>query len=81
MKLRTIAHYFCLEGMGARSQDKIAEVNMHSLMSNCAVFFNVQNVVIFAQGAGADAKVTCCNAMFAQCFQTLRLNCLMNGTF
>ena len=35
------------EGLGSRSQFKIVEVNMHSLMANYAVFLNVENVAVY----------------------------------
>ena len=63
--------------MDSRSQDKIVEVNMHSLMANCAEILYIGNVAAFVQGTSADAKVLCCNAMFALGFPTLLLNCLM----
>ena len=63
--------------MGSISQEKIVEVNMHLLMANCAEFLYIENIAAFVQGTIADAKVLCCNAMFALGFPTLLLNCLM----
>ena len=36
--------------MDSRSQDKIVEVNMHSLMANCAEILYIENLAAFVQG-------------------------------
>ena len=64
-----------LEGMGSRSHDLGAELEMHSFSVDCDTFSNEEKVAVVV--SVTSVEVTCSDEMLAQSFSTLLVMCLM----
>ena len=64
-----------LEGMGSRSYDLGAELRMHSFTINCETFSTLEKVAVVVPVTSVE--VTCSEAMLAQSFSALLVECLI----
>ena len=66
-----------LEGMDSRSQELGAELRMNLSKVNCDALLDKEKVAVVAPVTSVYVEVTGSKAMFALCFSTLSLECLI----